>query len=52
MIERWSNMQNQAMVMTDVRKFELCNVSMPEVGTDELGVAVKSVGICGSDMHC
>ncbi len=51
MIERWSNMQNQAMVMTDVRKFELCNVSMPEVGTDELGIAVKSVGICGSDMH-
>ena len=37
--------------MTDVRKFELCNVSMPEVGTDELGIAVKSVGICGSDMH-
>lgn len=43
-------MKNQAMVMTDVRKFELQDIPMPEIGADEVGVAVKSVGICGSDM--
>jgi len=44
------NMKNQAMVMTDVRKFELWDIEMPAVGPDEIGLAVKSVGICGSDM--
>lgn len=43
-------MKNQAMVMTDVRKFELQDIDMPKVGADEVGIAVKSVGICGSDM--
>lgn len=43
-------MKNQAQVMTDVRKFELQDVAMPVVGPDDVGIAVKSVGICGSDM--
>ena len=43
-------MKNQAMVMTDVRKFELQDVPMPKVGADEVGIAVKRIGICGSDM--
>lgn len=44
-------MKNQAMVMTDVRKFELQDIDMPKIGPDEVGVEVKNVGICGSDMH-
>ena len=43
-------MKNQAQVMTDVRKFELKDVEMPVVGADEVGIKVKAVGICGSDM--
>ena len=43
-------MRNQAMVMTDVRRFELQNMPMPEIGPDDVGIAVRSVGICGSDM--
>lgn len=43
-------MKNQAMVMTDVRKFELQDIPMPEVKPDEIGVKVRSISICGSDM--
>jgi len=43
-------MKNQAMVMTDVRKFELQDIPMPKIGADEIGVQIKSIGICGSDM--
>ena len=43
-------MQNQAMVMTDVRKFELQDIPMPEIGAGQVGVQVKSVTVCGSDM--
>lgn len=43
-------MKNQAMVMTDVRKFALQDVAMPQVGPDDVGIAMKSIGICGSDM--
>lgn len=44
-------MKNQAMVMTDVRTFELQDAPMPRVGPEEVGVQVMDVGICGSDMH-
>ena len=43
-------MNNQAQVMTDVRKFELRDVEMPVIKPGEVGIAVKSVGVCGSDM--
>lgn len=44
-------MKNQAVVMTDVRKFEIKDIEMPHIGDDEVGVEVKDIGICGSDMH-
>lgn len=44
-------MKNQAIVMTDVRKFETRDIEMPVIGDDEVGIKVESVGICGSDMH-
>ncbi|MCI8596898.1 MAG: NAD(P)-dependent alcohol dehydrogenase [Lachnospiraceae bacterium] len=44
-------MKNQAVVMTDTRVFEIQDVPMPEIGDDEVGIAVKDVSICGSDMH-
>lgn len=44
-------MKNQAMVMTDVRKFELRDDAMPDIGPGDVGIRVESVGICGSDMH-
>ncbi len=43
-------MKNQAVVMTDTRKFEIQDIPMPEIGDDEVGIAVKDVSICGSDM--
>ena len=43
-------MENKAVVMTDTRKFEIQDIPMPQIGDDEIGVEVKSVGICGSDM--
>lgn len=43
-------MKNQAQVMTDVRTFELQDVEMPVIGPEDVGIAVKSIGICGSDM--
>lgn len=44
-------MKNQAMVMTDIRKFELQDIPMPVIGGDEVGIRVTDVGICGSDAH-
>ncbi len=43
-------MNNQAMVMTDVRRFELQDVPMPAVGPNDVGIEMKRIGICGSDM--
>lgn len=43
-------MKNQAVVMTDTRTFEIRDIPMPEIGADEVGIAVKDVSICGSDM--
>ena len=44
-------MKNQAAIMTDVRKIEIRDIDMPVIGDDEVGIEIKSVGICGSDMH-
>lgn len=44
-------MKNLAAVMTDIRKFEFQEVPMPVIGQGEVGIAVKDIGICGSDMH-
>lgn len=44
-------MNNVAAVMTDVRTLEFREVPMPVVKEGEVGIAVRDVGICGSDMH-
>ncbi len=44
-------MRNIAAVMTDIRTFEFQERPMPKVSAGEVGIAVKDVGICGSDMH-
>lgn len=37
--------------LTDVRKFEVQEVPIPEPGPNEVLIKVEAVGICGSDMH-
>lgn len=44
-------MNNVAAVMTDIRKFEFREVPMPVVKEGEVGIAIKDVGLCGSDLH-
>ena len=44
-------MRNIAAVMTDIRTFEYQERPMPVVAAGEVGIAVRDVGICGSDMH-
>lgn len=41
----------KALVYTDVQKMEFIDVPDPSVESDENLIAVRSVGICGSDMH-
>ena len=41
----------QAAVLTDTEEFEIRERSRPEPGPDEVLVAVRDVGICGSDVH-
>ena len=41
----------KALVLTDYNKFELKEVPVPVINEDEVLVRVKSVGICGSDVH-
>jgi L-iditol 2-dehydrogenase len=41
----------QAVRLTAPRKLEIINVPVPEPGNGEVLVAVKSVGICASDVH-
>jgi L-iditol 2-dehydrogenase len=41
----------KALVLTDYGKLELMDVDAPAVAADETLVRVRSVGICGSDVH-
>ena len=41
----------KALVLTDYNKLELKEVPLPVLTEDEVLVRVKSVGICGSDVH-
>jgi L-iditol 2-dehydrogenase len=41
----------KALVHTAPFKFEYRDVPMPEVGSEDVLVRVKAVGICGSDLH-
>lgn len=41
----------KALVLTEYKKFEIQEVSIPEISSDEVLVRIKAVGICGSDVH-
>ena len=41
----------QALVLEDVRKLQLRDVPVPEIGLHEVLIQVKACGICGSDVH-
>jgi L-iditol 2-dehydrogenase len=41
----------QALVLTKYRSLELKSVERPDVGPDDVLVAVRACGICGSDVH-
>jgi L-iditol 2-dehydrogenase len=41
----------RALVLTEYNHLEIQNVPEPEIGPEEVLVAVKACGICGSDVH-
>jgi L-iditol 2-dehydrogenase len=41
----------KALVLVDKERFELTDMPVPAISPDELLVAVKACGICGSDVH-
>ena len=45
------NMENRAFVLTAIRTMEKRTIPMPTVGDDDVLIKVRSVGICGSDLH-
>lgn len=44
-------MKNRAYYLTKLETLELKEAPMPKVGPDDVMINVKSVGICGSDVH-
>jgi len=41
----------RALVLTAYNRFEVLDVPRPEIGPDDVLVAVRACGICGSDVH-
>ena len=41
----------KALLLTDYGKFSFTDMTVPEVGDDEVLVRVRACGICGSDIH-
>jgi len=41
----------KALVLTEYKKFEILDVPVPVIQSDEVLIRVKAVGICGSDVH-
>lgn len=41
----------KALVLTEYKKFEIQEVPVPELQSEEVLVRIKAVGICGSDVH-
>lgn len=41
----------KALLLTEYKNLELTDMPMPEVGPDDVLVAVRACGICGSDIH-
>ena len=44
-------MSNKTFYMTDIEKLEVGEAPMPKIGADDVLIKVRSVGICGSDLH-
>ena len=44
-------MKNRVAKLTQIRKIEIFEEEIPKLQEGQLLVAMKSVGICGSDMH-
>ena len=44
-------MSNKTFYMTDLEKIEVGEAPMPKIGADDVMIQVRSVGICGSDLH-
>jgi threonine dehydrogenase-like Zn-dependent dehydrogenase len=44
-------MKNRVAKLTQIRKIEIFEEEIPKLKEGQLLVAMKSVGICGSDMH-
>lgn len=44
-------MSNKTFYMTDIEKLEVGEAPMPRIGADDVLIKVRSVGICGSDLH-
>jgi L-iditol 2-dehydrogenase len=41
----------QALLLTEYRKLEMSVLERPVIGPDEVLIAIKACGICGSDIH-
>ena len=44
-------MSNKTFYMTDIEKLEVGEAPMPQVGPDDVMIKIRSVGVCGSDLH-
>ena len=44
-------MSNKTFYTTDIEKLEVGEAPMPKIGADDVLIKVRSVGICGSDLH-
>ena len=44
-------MSNKTFYMTDLEKIDAGEAPMPKIGADDVLIQVRSVGICGSDLH-
>ena len=44
-------MSNKTFYLTDLEKIEVGEAPMPKIGADDVLIQVRSVGICGSDLH-
>ena len=44
-------MSNKTFYMTGIEKLEVGEAPMPQVGPDDVMIKIRSVGVCGSDLH-
>ena len=41
----------RALLLSEYKKLELVDIDRPEIGPNDILVAVRACGICGSDIH-